>query len=166
MCSQNNPPPLFPAAFRPFFFISRLFIKTTGIIARIQAYISIMDNDMIERVIREARYITQYRTTVRETAKALGFSKSTVHKDIAARLRLIDPSLYKEVKSLLSFNLSVRHIRGGLARAEKLRQKKTRPLSWAYMNTSGSRIRIPFNKPHFTRRVRISVAYTAFFRIE
>lgn len=129
MCSQNNPPPLFPAAFRPFFFISRLFIKTTGIIARIQAYISIMDNDMIERVIREARYITQYRTTVRETAKALGFSKSTVHKDITTRLRLIDPSLYKEVKSLLSFNLSVRHIRGGLARAEKLRQKKTRPLS-------------------------------------
>lgn len=88
-----------------------------------------MEQDIIERVLLEARYITQYRTTLRNTAKALGVAKSTIHKDLTIRLPFIDKKLYREVKKLLAFNLSVRHIRGGMARARSFINKKNNSLN-------------------------------------
>lgn len=72
-----------------------------------------------ERVINIAWYIVDEGATVRQTAKAFGVSKSTVHKDITDRLSQIDPPLAKEVRKVLDVNKAERHIRGGLATREK-----------------------------------------------
>ncbi len=72
-----------------------------------------------ERAIEIAYYIIENNATVRQTAKAFGISKSTVHKDVAERLSQINPSLAVEVRKILDVNKSERHIRGGLATREK-----------------------------------------------
>lgn len=69
-----------------------------------------------------AKYILEKNTTVRQTAKTFGVSKSTIHKDVTERLKEINPSLAKEVKNVLDKNKSERHIRGGLA--TKLKKPK------------------------------------------
>ena len=78
-----------------------------------------------ERAVELGEYIIQNRSTVRSTAKKFGVSKSTVHKDVAQRLKAIDPQLYKKVKIVLDFNKSQRHIRGGIA--TRLKYKKLSP---------------------------------------
>lgn len=72
-----------------------------------------------ERAIELGEYIIESKTTVRKAAKKFGVSKSTVHKDVAERLKYVDPQLYKEVKSVLEINKAQRHIRGGLATRKK-----------------------------------------------
>ena len=72
-----------------------------------------------ERAISIANYIIEHDATVRQTAKAFGVSKSTVHKDGTERLEAIDPILAKEARKVLDINKSERHIRGGLATKEK-----------------------------------------------
>ena len=69
-----------------------------------------------ERAITIANYIIDHNATVRQTAKAFGVSKSTVHKDVTDRLVQINPALARQV---LDVNKSERHIRGGLATREK-----------------------------------------------
>ena len=44
-----------------------------------------------ERAINIAVYIINNNATVRQTAKAFGVSKSTVHKDISERLEKVNP---------------------------------------------------------------------------
>ena len=75
-----------------------------------------------ERAVELGEYIIRNKATVRSTAKKFGVSKSTVHKDVAQRLKTIDPQLYKKVKMILDFNKSQRHIRGGIA--TRLKYKK------------------------------------------
>jgi len=78
------------------------------------------------RALEVSEYIIQTRSTVRETAKVFGVSKSTVHKDVSERLPRIDSLLAKRVKKVLDFNKAERHIRGGLATRNKyLREKET-----------------------------------------
>ena len=72
-----------------------------------------------ERAMEIAHYIIENNATVRQTAKAFGISKSTVHKDVAERLSQINPALANEVRKVLDVNKSERHIRGGLATKEK-----------------------------------------------
>ena len=67
-----------------------------------------------ERAIGIAGYIIDHNATVRQTAKAFGISKSTVHKDVTERL-----ALAKQARKVLDVNKSERHIRGGLATREK-----------------------------------------------
>ena len=74
-----------------------------------------MKSHIEERAIVVAKYILEKNTTVRQTAKTFGVSKSTIHKDVTERLEEINPSLAKEVKKVLEKNKSERHIRGGLA---------------------------------------------------
>ena len=74
-----------------------------------------------ERAIGIANYIIESNATVRQTAKAFGVSKSTVHKDVTDRLMQIDPTLAKQARQVLDVNKSERHIRGGLATREKYR---------------------------------------------
>ncbi|MDE5715669.1 MAG: sporulation transcriptional regulator SpoIIID [Anaeroplasmataceae bacterium] len=62
------------------------------------------------------------RRTVREVAKIIGYSKSTVHHDLTTKLKRMDYTLYNEVKSLLEYNKKVRHLRGG--EATRLRYQK------------------------------------------
>ena len=72
-----------------------------------------------ERAIGIANYIIDYNATVRQTAKAFGISKSTVHKDVTERLIKINPMLASQARVVLDLNKSERHIRGGLATKEK-----------------------------------------------
>ncbi|GGJ91695.1 sporulation transcriptional regulator SpoIIID [Lentibacillus kapialis] len=74
-----------------------------------------------ERTIRIGRYVVETRKTVRLIAKAFGVSKSTVHKDLTERLPEIDPELYNQVKDVLDYNKSIRHLRGGEATRTKYR---------------------------------------------
>jgi len=76
-----------------------------------------------ERTVTIAKYIIEKKTTVRETAKRFGVSKSTVHKDITERLESLNPVLAEEVKNVLDKNKSERHIRGGMA--TKLKYEST-----------------------------------------
>ena len=72
-----------------------------------------------KRAIDIANYIIEHNTTVRQTAKQFGISKSTVHKDVAERLVLINPTLAAQARKVLDMNKSERHIRGGLETREK-----------------------------------------------
>ena len=72
-----------------------------------------------ERAVEIANYIVENGATVRQTAKAFGISKSTVHKDVTERLVQVNPSLAKQARKVLDINKSERHIRGGLATREK-----------------------------------------------
>ena len=81
-----------------------------------------------ERCIEMAEIIIKKKITVREVAKIVGCSKSTVHKDLTERLPYIDFALYEEVKDLLDYNKTVRHIRGGLSTKLKyIELKKIKP---------------------------------------
>lgn len=68
-----------------------------------------------ERAIKLAHYIIDSKDTVRGAAKKFGISKSTVHKDVSERLKKINPSLAKQVRTILDENKAERHIRGGMA---------------------------------------------------
>lgn len=68
-----------------------------------------------ERAIKLAHYIIDSKDTVRGAAKKFNISKSTVHKDVSERLKKINPSLAKQVRSILDENKAERHIRGGMA---------------------------------------------------
>ncbi len=76
-----------------------------------------------ERAVDIANYIIEHNATVRQTAKAFGISKSTVHKDVTDRLIQINPSLAKKTRKVLDINKLERHIRGGLATREKYQNK-------------------------------------------
>ena len=66
-----------------------------------------------------ARYLIENKSTVRETAKKFGISKSTVHKDLTDKLYKINISLYNEVAHILETNKLERHLRGGEATRKK-----------------------------------------------
>jgi len=72
-----------------------------------------------QRACDLAAYIIQHRATVRAAAKEFGISKSTVHKDVRERLRIIDPDLHHHVMRILTHNKAVRHLRGGEATRQK-----------------------------------------------
>ncbi len=79
--------------------------------------------DYLDRRVKdEAIYIVTTGSTVRDTAKVFGISKSTVHKDMTERLPNIDEKLSERVRVVLDINLSERHIRGG--NATRLRYRK------------------------------------------
>lgn len=77
-----------------------------------------------ERAVTLAQYIIENDATVRQTAQVFHISKSTVHKDVAERLRAVNPRLYVQAKAVLENNKAQRHIRGGLA--TKLKYAKQR----------------------------------------
>ncbi|MBR5405980.1 MAG: sporulation transcriptional regulator SpoIIID [Oscillospiraceae bacterium] len=72
-----------------------------------------------ERVLRLGSYIAEHGATVRQTAAVFGISKSTVHKDITARLPALHAGLSAQVRAVIEKNKQERHIRGGLATKHK-----------------------------------------------
>lgn len=76
-----------------------------------------------ERAVEIAYYIVENKATVRQTAKAFGVSKSTIHKDVTERLLKVNPPLACEARKVLDMNKSERHIRGGMATREKYLHK-------------------------------------------
>ncbi len=78
-----------------------------------------MKDNCTHRAIILGEYIFEEKATVRSAAKKFGVSKSTVHKDVSERLKLLSPSLYEEVRAVLLKNKEERHLRGGRATKEK-----------------------------------------------
>lgn len=74
------------------------------------------------RVLEMAYLMLDGRRTVRQVAKIIGFSKSTVHHDLTTKLEFLDQDLFLKVKSLLEYNKKVRHLRGGEATRLKYQQ--------------------------------------------
>lgn len=72
-----------------------------------------------ERAEILAEYVVENGATVRQTAARFGVSKSTVHKDITAKLQYINPALYKSAQQILRQNKAERHLRGGEATRRK-----------------------------------------------
>ncbi len=83
-----------------------------------------MRDDVQDRAVVLAEYIIETGATVRAAAKVFKISKSTVHKDVAQRLKKIDPILYRQAKQVLDTNKAQRHIRGGLATRLKYEKMK------------------------------------------
>lgn len=71
------------------------------------------------RVVDAAEFIVSTGATVRACARRFGVSKSTVHKDMRARLPKIDAQLAANVDKVLNTNRAERHIRGGQATRRK-----------------------------------------------
>ena len=76
-----------------------------------------------DRVIMIAEYIIENKSTVRSAASRFGISKSTVHKDVSERLRVLDRELFGMVHNVLEENKAERHIRGGMATRRKYLKK-------------------------------------------
>lgn len=71
------------------------------------------------RCVRLGNLLIETGLTVRALAKATGYSKSTVHKDLTERLPNIDAHLSEEVAKVLAYHKSIRHLRGGEATRQK-----------------------------------------------
>lgn len=83
-----------------------------------------MNSKIYKRIKKEADYMLNYNLTVRDIAKKINMSKSTVHKDLHERLYDIDKDLYKKVDKILKNHLETRHINGG--NATKLKYENLR----------------------------------------
>ena len=81
-----------------------------------------MTDTIEKRACELAVYIIETSATVRNAARKFGISKSTVHKDLQYRLPICNRTLYEQVRVILDYNKSERHIRGGLA--TKLKYQK------------------------------------------
>ena len=75
-----------------------------------------------QRAALLGEYIAEHSATVRAAARAFGCSKSTVHKDVAVRLRSISPALYGQVRAVLARNKAECHLRGGAATRRKYKK--------------------------------------------
>jgi putative DeoR family transcriptional regulator, stage III sporulation protein D len=71
------------------------------------------------RCVRLGELLIETGETVRVLAKMTGYSKSTVHKDLTERLFLVNEQLANEVKEILAYHKSIRHLRGGEATRKK-----------------------------------------------
>jgi putative DeoR family transcriptional regulator (stage III sporulation protein D) len=73
-----------------------------------------------DRVYASAHYILENKSTIRQTAKYVGVSKSTTHKDLSERLPQLNKTLYNIIKhEVIEVNKAERHIRGGWATKKK-----------------------------------------------
>lgn len=71
------------------------------------------------RTLKEALLLVETHCTVRQLAKAMGVSKSTVHRDLTRNLPNINYSLYQKTQKILEQHKAVRHLRGGMATRRK-----------------------------------------------
>lgn len=82
-----------------------------------------MREEIEQRSRSLALYIIENDATVRQAASHFGISKSTVHKDLAERLRAIDRVLYEQARQVLDKNKAERHLRGGEATRRKYKSE-------------------------------------------
>lgn len=83
-----------------------------------------LNNKIYKRIKQETDIILDSKCTIRELAKLMNISKSTVHKDLHERLLYIDKESYKKVKEILDYHLEIRHINGGEATRLKYLMKR------------------------------------------
>jgi len=82
-----------------------------------------MEKYIMDRVVDEALYMLENKSTIREIATIYNVSKSTVHKDLQERLRYINVELHNEIGTIFNEHLMERHIRGGEATKKKYLKK-------------------------------------------
>lgn len=82
-----------------------------------------MGQQIEDRCIAIGQYIADTGATVRAAAQHFGVSKSSVHKDMDQRLPKYNETLARQVRSVLSYNKAVRHLRGGEATRKKYRRE-------------------------------------------
>ena len=75
--------------------------------------------EVYARTLRKANYILETRSTLRQTAKMFGVSKSVVHRDIKIILAECDKILYDQVQLILKENISLGQIKGGESTKQK-----------------------------------------------
>lgn len=85
-----------------------------------------MNEDLFDRVTREAEHILATHHTIRKTAKIFGRSKSTIHSDVSIKLKKINPYLHDKISRILCENFADKHNRGGKATKEKYLKKKVK----------------------------------------
>lgn len=78
-----------------------------------------MNKFMEQRIYDTAEYILKTKCTVREAAKGVNSSKSTVYKDMSERLVQLDPKLAGEIRDIILENKVMRAERGGEATKKK-----------------------------------------------
>ena len=78
-----------------------------------------MNRYLREDIIKEAQYIVENKSTIRETASAFGISKTALHYYFIKILPQINAALYKEVRAILDKNKEERAYRGGIATRNK-----------------------------------------------
>ncbi|MGE6487350.1 sporulation transcriptional regulator SpoIIID [Paenisporosarcina sp. NPDC076898] len=90
-----------------------------------------MHEQIRKRCLELGVMVQETGLTVRAVAKKTGYSKSTVHKDLTERLKLVNEALAKEVSEILAYHKAIRHIRGGEATKQmwKLKEEHTEETS-------------------------------------
>lgn len=83
-----------------------------------------MNKSIISRINNEAKYIIKTKSTIRETSKIFGVSKSTVHKDLQERLKEVDFYLHEEIQSIFNEHIKIRHIKGGESTKKRYQKLK------------------------------------------
>jgi len=83
-----------------------------------------MRNEIEDWVVKEAKYIIDNKSTMRETGKVFGVSKSAIHRDMRLKLPMINYSLYQQVAKIIEFNSLQKHLRGGEATKRKYKEEK------------------------------------------
>ncbi|MFF5993890.1 MULTISPECIES: sporulation transcriptional regulator SpoIIID [unclassified Lysinibacillus] len=83
-----------------------------------------MHEHIRHRCVKLGQLLVETGETVRAIAKMTGYSKSTVHKDLTERLEKVNETLSTDVKQVLAYHKSIRHLRGGEATRKKWQQKQ------------------------------------------
>jgi len=86
-----------------------------------------MKPEIAERVMEIADYVIETKCTVRHAAKVFFVSKSTVHLDLAVRLRKLSEEKSKVIDEILFNNWYTKHIKAGQATSakwKKIREEK------------------------------------------
>lgn len=78
-----------------------------------------MNSEIEKRVLDEAFNILKTDRTIRQIAKEGRISKSTVHKDLHDRLKILDDIVYDKVNKIMQKHIQIRHIRGGESTRKK-----------------------------------------------
>ena len=76
------------------------------------------------RIEKEAILLVEDNRTLREVAKILNVSKSTVHKDLREKLPNINFELSKKAIEILKVHKQERHFRGGEATKKKYKNMR------------------------------------------
>ena len=81
------------------------------------------------RTVHIAKFIIATGATVRTAGKEFGLSKTSIHKDMTTRLRLLDDRLYKKVRKVFDKNKRLWHLRGGAVTKAKFKEMCENALS-------------------------------------
>lgn len=74
-----------------------------------------MRKDISSRVLEAANLLIADKSTIRNIAKKMGYSKSTIHIDLSVRLKELNSELYEKIKHIFKINQEEKHLRGGMS---------------------------------------------------